>query len=149
MPLDSLAYPTLFLSAFGAATLLPLQSEAVLAGLLLNGTHPAWALLVVATFGNVLGSVVNWGLGRYLERWRGRRWFPVPAAQLGKAQAHYHRYGRWSLLLSWVPVIGDPLTVVAGVMREPLWSFVLIVTIAKAGRYLVLAGITLGVVGQR
>ena len=143
----SVAYLALFLSAFGAATLLPMQSEAVLVGLLLNGAHPAWALLVVATFGNVLGSMVNWVLGRYLEHWRERRWFPVRPKQLDKAQAHYHRYGRWSLLLSWVPIIGDPLTMVAGVMREPLWSFVLIVTVAKAGRYLVLAGITLGVPG--
>ncbi len=143
----SVAYLALFLSAFGAATLLPMQSEAVLVGLLLNGAHPAWSLLVVATFGNVLGSMVNWVLGRYLEHWRERRWFPVRPKQLDKAQAHYHRYGRWSLLLSWVPIIGDPLTMVAGVMREPLWSFVLIVTVAKAGRYLVLAGITLGVPG--
>ncbi len=143
----SAAYLGLFVSAFGAATLLPLQSEAVLVGLLLNGAHPAWALIAVATAGNVLGSIVNWVLGRYLERWRERRWFPVRPEQLHKAQANYHRYGRWSLLLSWVPIIGDPLTVVAGVMREPLWSFVLIVTIAKAGRYLALAAITLGMIG--
>ena len=141
------AYSALFLSAFGAATLLPLQSEAVLVGLLLKGAYPPWALLLVATFGNVLGSVVNWVLGRYLERWRERRWFPVSPEQLDKAQTHYHRYGRWSLLLSWMPIIGDPLTVVAGVMREPLWSFVCIVTVAKAGRYLVLAGIAQGMVG--
>lgn len=141
----SVAYLGLFLSAFGAATLLPLQSEAVLVGLLLNGAHPPWALLTVAICGNVMGSVVNWLLGRYLERWRGRSWFPLSPEQLDKAQANYHRYGRWSLLLSWVPVIGDPLTVIAGVLREPLWSFVLIVSVAKAGRYLVLAGITMGV----
>lgn len=143
----SAAYVGLFLSAFGAATLLPLQSEAVLVGLLLKGAHPSWTLLAVATLGNVLGSVVNWVLGRYLEHWRDRRWFPVRPEQLDKAQANYHRYGRWSLLLSWMPIVGDPLTVIAGVMREPLWSFVLIVTIAKAGRYLVLAAITLGILG--
>ncbi|HRP98429.1 MAG TPA: YqaA family protein [Rhodocyclaceae bacterium] len=143
----SAAYLGLFLSAFGAATLLPLQSEAVLVGLLIHGAHPVWALFAVATVGNVLGSVVNWLLGRYLEHFRTRRWFPVRGRQLDKAQAHYHRFGRWSLLLSWMPFIGDPLTVVAGVMREPLWSFVLIVTVAKAGRYLVLVGVTLGVIG--
>lgn len=141
------AYPSLFLSAFGAATFLPLQSEALLVGLLINGAHPPWALILVATCGNVLGSVVNWLLGRYLEHWRGRRWFPLSQAQLDKAQASYHRYGRWSLLLSWMPLIGDPLTAVAGIMREPLWSFVLIVSIAKAGRYLVVAGITTGMLG--
>jgi len=143
----SAAYFGLFAAAFGAATLLPMQSEAVLVGLLILGEHPPWALVTVATAGNVLGSVVNWWLGRYVERWRDRPWFPVRRERLEKAQTNYHRYGRWSLLLSWMPIIGDPLTVVAGVMREPLWSFVLIVTIAKLGRYLVLTGVTLGMLG--
>ncbi|MGF6694440.1 membrane protein YqaA with SNARE-associated domain [Metapseudomonas resinovorans] len=138
------AYLGLFVSAFGAATLLPLQSEAVLVALLLGKTHPAWALVAVATAGNVLGSLVNWWLGRYLEHFHDRRWFPVKPAQLAKAQAFYHRYGRWSLLLAWVPLIGDPLTLVAGVMRESFWVFLALVTLAKAGRYLVLAALTLG-----
>nr|WP_100547232.1 MULTISPECIES: YqaA family protein [unclassified Pseudomonas] len=137
------AYPALFLSAFGAATLLPLQSEAVLVALLLAGQHPLWALLLVATLGNVLGSWVNWLLGRSIEHYRERRWFPVSPARLQQAQGWYARYGRWSLLLSWMPVIGDPLTLVAGVMRERLWIFIAIVTLAKAGRYAVLAALTL------
>ncbi|MHB8223170.1 MAG: YqaA family protein, partial [Desulfurivibrionaceae bacterium] len=70
-------------------------------------------------------------------------WFPVKEHNLEKARSSYHRYGRWSLLLSWAPIIGDPLTVVAGLMREPLWSFLLMVTLAKAGRYLVLAMLVL------
>ncbi|MBV6289214.1 YqaA family protein [Pseudomonas aegrilactucae] len=134
----------LFLSAFGAATLLPLQSEAVLVGLLLH-TPEAWLwLLLIATAGNVLGSIVNWLLGRGVEHLRDKRWFPFSAAQLEKAQQRYQRYGQWSLLLSWMPVIGDPLTLIAGIMREPFWRFVLLVTLAKAGRYLVLAVLTLG-----
>lgn len=137
------AYLGLFFAAFGAATILPLQSEAVLVGLLVLGEQPAWALIAVATTGNVLGSLVNWILGRYIEHWRDRRWFPLNEAQLARAQRGYHRYGRWSLLLSWVPIIGDPLTVVAGIMREPLHSFLPIVLVAKLGRYLVLAAITL------
>lgn len=137
------AYPALFLSALAAATLLPLQSEAVLVVLLLGGAHTTWVLLAVATFGNVVGSWINWLLGRSLEHYRQRRWFPVSEARLQQAQAWYARYGRWSLLLSWMPVIGDPLTLVAGVMREPLWRFLLIVTVAKAARYAVLAAITL------
>lgn len=137
-------YFGLFLAALAAATLLPAQSEAVLVGLLLSESFSPWMLLGVATFGNVLGSLANWLIGRYIERLRGKRWFPVNEQQLDKAQRAYHRYGRWSLLLSWVPIIGDPLTVVAGTMREPLWSFLLLVTLAKGSRYLLLAGITLG-----
>ncbi len=139
-----MALATLFLTAFGAATLLPLQSEAVLAGLLVQGENPVTVLLAVATVGNVLGAIVNWWLGRYIERWRDQRWFPVSGATLDRAQARYHRYGRWSLLLSWAPVIGDPLTVVAGVMKESFWSFLILVTLAKAGRYLVLTAAVLG-----
>ena len=123
-------YLGLFFVAFGAATLLPLQSEAVLSGLIVLGDYPVATLVAVATCGNVLGSVVNWLLGRSIDRWRHKRWFPVGAAQLERAQQGYHRYGRWTLLLSWVPVIGDPLTVVAGVMREPLRSFLPLVIIA-------------------
>lgn len=142
--LDLSAYLGLFFAAFAAATLIPAQSEAVLAALLLGGSFSPWALLAVATLGNVLGSLVNWLLGRSIEHLRHKRWFPATDSQLVTAQRAYHRYGRWSLLLSWVPVIGDPLTVVAGVLREPLWSFLLLVTLAKGGRYLLLAWFTLG-----
>ncbi|TBV07708.1 hypothetical protein DNK34_07650 [Pseudomonas dryadis] len=145
--MDIYAYLGLFVAAFGAATLLPLQSEALLVALLLGAAQPIWALLLVASAGNVLGSLVNWWLGRYLERFRGRRWFPVSDKRLQQAQAWYGRYGRWSLLLSWLPVIGDPLTLVAGIMREPLWRFVLIVSLAKTTRYAVLAALTLGLAG--
>jgi membrane protein YqaA with SNARE-associated domain len=140
---DLAAYPALFLVALGAASLLPMQSEPVLVGLLLASDHPAWALVLVASLGNTLGSVVNYALGRLVERFRHRRWFPVGEAALDRAQAWYARWGFWSLLLSWAPIIGDPLTLVAGVMREPLWRFVLIVAIAKTGRYAALAWLTL------
>lgn len=137
----------LFLAAFAAATLFPFQSEALLAGLILQGEHSVVLLVAVATLGNVLGSLVNWWLGRFIERWQRRPWFRVSPERLAKARGHYHRYGRWSLLFSWMPVVGDPLTVVAGVMREPFWSFLLLVLLAKAGRYLVLTMLTLGVLG--
>ena len=139
-----IAYTGLFLSALIAATILPMQSEAVLTALLLGGTYPAVSLLLVATVGNVLGAVINWVLGRSLLRFQDRRWFPAGPQQLARAQGWYQRYGRWSLLGSWLPVVGDPLTVVAGVMREPLLPFVVLVTLAKGGRYLVLAALVLG-----
>jgi membrane protein YqaA with SNARE-associated domain len=138
------AYLGLFLSALGAATLLPLQSESVLVALLLSGAYSPWGLLAVASAGNILGSLLNWLLGRYLEHFRHKPWFPVSDARLQQAQRGYARYGRWSLLLSWVPIIGDPLTLVAGVMRERLWVFLLIVSLAKTARYAVLVGLTLG-----
>ncbi|MDP2016188.1 MAG: YqaA family protein [Hydrogenophaga sp.] len=138
------AYGGLFLSAFVAATLLPTASEAVLVALLLTNTYSVWLLLLVATVGNVLGAVVNWLLGRGIERYRDRPWFPVKPESLGRAQHWYRRHGKWTLLLSWLPVVGDPLTVVAGVMRESFGVFLVLVTMAKFGRYLVLAGVVLG-----
>lgn len=140
-------YLGLFFSAFAAATLLPLQSEAVLVGLLLSDQQAVWILLAIASTGNVLGSMVNWMLGRYLLRFRDRRWFPVSDKQLQKAESSYRRYGHWSLLLSWLPIVGDPLTVMAGVLREPLWRFMLLVGVAKISRYMVLAALTLGWAG--
>ncbi|NCB56868.1 MAG: DedA family protein [Gammaproteobacteria bacterium] len=136
-------YAGLFFVALLSASILPLQSEAVLVGLLLSETHPVWLLLAVASTGNVLGSLVNWYLGKYLQHFQHRRWFPVNPDQLDKASRWYQKYGKWSLLLSWVPIIGDPLTVIAGVLREPFVPFLLLVTVAKVSRYLVLAGITL------
>lgn len=137
-----MTYVGLFATAFLAATLLPAQSEALLVALLL-ADHPPWLLVLVATAGNVLGSTVNWWLGRGIERFRERRWFPVGPAALARAQRWYARVGKWSLLLSWVPVVGDPLTLVAGVMREPLAPFLLLVTLAKLGRYVALALVAL------
>lgn len=139
---DAVAYASLFLSALVAATILPMQSEAVLVGLLLADYSPL-LLITVASIGNVLGSAINWLLGRGIERFRDRPWFPASNAGLERAQSWYRRYGKWSLLLSWAPVIGDPLTVIAGVLREPFPVFLLLVAIAKTGRYLVLAAITL------
>ena len=139
-----LALSGLLTLAFLAATILPAQSEAALVGALLTGPYPWWALVGVASVGNVAGSVVNWLLGRSVERFRNRRWFPVSAAALSRAPDRYRRFGRWSLLLSWVPFIGDPLTLAAGLMREPLGSFITIVAVAKTARYLAVAGFATG-----
>lgn len=133
----------LFLSSFLAATLLPAQSELALAGLLSHDVAAPALLVGVATLGNTLGSLVNWLLGRWAHRLGERRWFPVKGEALRKAEAWYHRYGRWSLLLSWAPIIGDPLTLAAGLLREPLLPFLLLVGLAKLGRYLVIAWLVL------
>lgn len=139
---DIAVYAGLFLAALAAATILPMQSEALLVGLLL-GDYSPWLLVAVASTGNILGSVINWFLGRWIERFGDRPWFPASPRALERARRWYHRYGRWSLLASWVPVIGDPLTVIAGLMREPFAVFLMLVALAKCGRYLFLAAVTL------
>ncbi len=143
MLIDCSVYGGLFMAALLAATVVPMQSEALLVGLLLNGNYPAEGLLLAASLGNILGAALNWGLGRFIEQFRYRSWFPVSEPRLAWAQIWYQRYGKWSLLLSWMPVIGDPLTVIAGVMREPFHLFLLIVGTAKVLRYLVLIAATL------
>lgn len=140
-----MAYAGLFIAAFVAATLLPAQSEAVLVGLL-EARYVPWLLVTVASVGNVLGSLVNWYLGRGIDRYSDRPWFPVKPPALARATHWYRRYGRWSLLLSWLPIVGDPLTLVAGVMRERLGVFVTLVAIAKTGRYVALTAATLAYV---
>jgi membrane protein YqaA with SNARE-associated domain len=141
---DLAVYAGLFAVAFVAATILPAQSEAALVGLIVADARPVALLVAAASLGNTLGAVVNWALGRGVERFSDRRWFPVGRSQLDRATGWYHRWGRWSLLFSWAPIVGDALTVAAGVLREPFWSFLLLVAIAKTGRYLVLAAATLG-----
>ncbi|MEC9266137.1 YqaA family protein [Pacificispira sp.] len=136
-------YGGLFLLSFLAATIFPAQSEVGLAALILSQDYRLVLLIAVASAGNTLGSVVNWTLGRGVERFRDKRWFPVKPDQLNRAIAWYRKYGRWSLLMSWAPFIGDPLTVVAGILREPILSFVLLVAIAKTVRYIVVAALTL------
>lgn len=137
------AYGGLFLSALIAATILPAQSEVVLVTLLLSGDWSVWGLLAVASAGNILGSVINYALGRSADAFRDRRWFPASPEALRRARSWYGKYGHWSLLLSWAPILGDPITVAAGLLREPLWRFVLLVTVAKVGRYAVLTALTL------
>jgi membrane protein YqaA with SNARE-associated domain len=136
----------LFFAAFLAASIFPAQSETFLVTLLLADNHPVWVLFTAATVGNVLGSVLNWLIGRFLKQFSDRRWFPVSPQKFEKAAGWYHRWGYWSLLASWVPIIGDPLTLVAGALREPFWRFALIVTLAKGGRYLVLILATLSLI---
>lgn len=133
---DLLELSGLFLTALLAATVLPAQSEFLLAGLHLTGRHDRFVLVAVATAGNVLGSVINWVLGRYLIHFQNRRWFPIKSRALEKATRVYQRWGVWTLLLAWTPIIGDPLTLVAGIFRTRLRVFVPLVTAGKLARYL-------------
>ncbi|MFH1805392.1 MAG: YqaA family protein [Pseudomonadota bacterium] len=137
----------LFFSAFTSATILPGTSEAALAALVATGEHAVWLLVAVATTGNVLGSLVNWGLGLWIEHFRHKRWFPVSAAQYERAERWFNRYGLWALLFAWLPVIGDPLTLVAGALRVKFWPFVVLVTLGKAARYAMISGATIWISG--
>lgn len=131
----------LFLSALLAATILPMQSEIVLVGLDAKGDHSTAILLLVASVGNVLGSLINWLLGRYVMHFKDCKWFPVNAKNLKKAEAMYQKYGVWTLLLAWLPFIGDPLTIVAGMFKTNLWIFTVLVTLGKTTRYAVILAI--------
>jgi membrane protein YqaA with SNARE-associated domain len=122
---------SIFISVLLSATLLPMQSEIVLSTFLLQKPHQMLILIIVASIGNTLGSLVNWWLGLNILKFRQHRYFPITEKKLEKAQKFYQRYGYCSLLMSWVPVVGDPLTLIAGVMREPLWRFMCIVLLAK------------------
>lgn len=117
---------------------MPVQSEFVLAALRASSEHSAYLLLCVVTAGNVLGAVVNWFLGRYLVHFKDRKWFPIKEKSLNKATHFYQKWGVWSLLLAWMPIIGDPLTMIAGMFRVNLPIFLLLVTIGKAARYIVI-----------
>lgn len=140
---DLAVYGGLGTSAFLAATLLPGSSEVLLTSLAITGSGDPALLLGVATIGNVMGSLANWFCGRFLSRFRNRPWFPVLPRRYEQAVAWYARYGRWSLLFAWVPIIGDPLTVVAGALSVPLGPFLVLVTIGKFTRYGVVLAIAL------
>jgi membrane protein YqaA with SNARE-associated domain len=139
-------YGVLFGVSFLAATILPAQSEIGLAALIISDDYSLSVLIAVASLANTLGAVVNWAIGRGVDKLHDKKWFPATPRQLEKATTWYHKYGRWSLLMSWAPFIGDPLTLAAGVLREPFLSFLVIVAIAKTVRYLVVAAITLGLI---
>ncbi|HBC55860.1 MAG TPA: hypothetical protein DCZ03_01725 [Gammaproteobacteria bacterium] len=142
--LTELGYFGLFISAFLAATILPMSSEIVLSSLLLNQFSPKH-LIVVATFGNVLGSLTNYGLGYWASLSLIKKWLNMSEKEFLQAEQRFKKYGLFSLLFAWVPIIGDPLTVVAGVLRLPLLWFVLLVTLGKLSRYILVYHLTLQV----
>lgn len=139
--LAELGYAGLFIAAFLAATILPLGSEWLLVSLLLSGLPPL-NLVMVATTANVLGSLTNYALGYWASQGVIQRWLGMSEAEFVLAERRFAKYGLLSLCFAWVPLIGDPLTVVAGVLRIPLLWFLLLVSAGKALRYLALVYVT-------
>lgn len=134
----------LFVAAFLAATILPLSSEIVLSALLLNGLSPV-PLLITATAGNVLGSLANYGLGFWANRAVIKKWSGMSEDDFERAERRFAKYGTISLFFAWVPVVGDPLTVIAGVLRVQLRWFLVLVTAGKFLRYVLVSFMALRV----
>ncbi|MGH1470767.1 MAG: YqaA family protein [Cellvibrionaceae bacterium] len=106
--------------------------------LLNQGEHSHLVIGLVATLGNTLGAVFNWGLGRYLLHFQQKKWFPFSQEKLVSSQVWFQRYGQWSLLFSWLPMVGDAFTFIAGTMRVKLITLIVLCGIGKGLRYAVL-----------
>ena len=131
-------YLSLFSISFLAATVLPVSSELTLAGLISTSNYDNLLLLVVASFGNVLGSVFNWSLGFYSRNLSTKKWFPFKETQIERSSKWFSKFGKWSLLFAWAPIVGDPLTFVAGLLRVRFLDFIILVAIGKVSRYLII-----------
>lgn len=131
-------YLGLFLASFLAATILPFSSEVVLGYLLSHDFNP-YVTVFVATMGNVLGSVVNYGLGLLGSKILLNKLLGISTMQISKAENRFKKYGIFSLLFAWVPVIGDPLTVAAGILKVNFVLFLFLVTMGKFLRYVFVA----------
>ena len=130
-------YLSLFSISFLAATVLPFSSELTLAGLISTSNYDNLLLLFVASFGNVLGSVFNWSLGFYSRNLSTKKWFPFKKTQIERSSKWFSKFGKWSLLFAWVPIVGDPLTFVAGLLKVRFLDFIILVAIGKVSRYLI------------
>tara|TARA_B100000965_G_scaffold255754_1_gene215384 strand:- start:1926 stop:2360 length:435 start_codon:yes stop_codon:yes gene_type:complete len=131
-------YISLFTVAFMVATIVPFGSEMYFATLLSFNKYNNLLLLIAASTGNVLGSVFNWVCGYYVNYFIKKPWFPIKKEKIKKGTEIFNKYGKWSLLLSWAPFIGDPITFVAGTLRFSLIPFLILVSIGKVGRYLII-----------
>ncbi|MDB0032115.1 DedA family protein [Alphaproteobacteria bacterium] len=129
------SYFQLSLISFLAATILPFSSEVVLTTMYLSNSFETYFLLIFASIGNIMGSITNWYLGKKITLFQNRKWFPVSVEQLESSREYFQKYGLWSLLLAWVPIIGDPLTLLAGVLKVRFGIFFLLVSISKISRY--------------
>ena len=133
--------PALFLLSFLAATVIPLGSEWLLVALLLHG-HEAVPVVAVATIGNFLGACTTYGIGYLGSNFVVQKVLRISGRETSKAMTTYTRYGSWSLLLSWVPIIGDPLCLVAGSLKLSPLIFSFLVFSGKLARYALLAQLT-------
>ena len=131
-------YLSLFVVSFMVATIIPFGSEIYFASLLAMDNNNSLLLLIAAATGNILGSVINWICGYYAAYFIQKKWFPINQTQIDKAANFFLKYGKWSLLLAWAPFIGDPLTFVAGTLRYSFLPFLLLVSVGKIARYLVI-----------
>ena len=131
-------YLSLFFISFLAATILPFSSELTLAGLISTSNYDNLLLLIFASFGNVLGSVFNWSLGFYSRNLTTKKWFPFKETQIERSSKWFSKFGKWSLLFAWIPIVGDPLTFVAGLLRVRFLDFIILVAIGKVSRYLII-----------
>ena len=129
-------YFSLFTISLLAATILPFSSELTLAGLIATSNYNNLLLLILASSGNVLGSVVNWALGFYSRNVTTKKWFPFKETQIERSSQWFKKFGKWSLLFAWFPIIGDPLTLVAGLLKVRFVDFIILVAIGKVSRYL-------------
>ena len=120
------------------ATLVPFGSEMYFATLLSLNKYNNLLLLIAVSTGNILGSVFNWVCGYYVNYFIKKPWFPIKKEKIKKGTEIFNKYGKWSLLLSWAPFIGDPITFVAGTLRFSLIPFLILVSIGKVGRYLII-----------
>ena len=139
-------YPSLFFMSFMASTLLPLGSEWLLVTMLVAGYDPA-AAVATATVGNYLGAVATYLIGIYGGSWLIGKVLRVSPEQQDRARNYYQRFGVYSLLFSWLPVVGDPLCLMGGVLRVNFGLFSLLVAAGKLARYVVTALVTLTAAG--
>lgn len=138
-------YVILFLSSFTSSTILPGNSELTLTAFISQREFETLYLIIVASIGNVLGSIVNWYLGRYFIKFKNKKWFPFNEKKMNNSSKWFLKYGKWSLLLSWLPFVGDGLTLIAGVLKVPLFEFIVLVTIAKVVRYVFVASMAVSI----
>lgn len=139
--IDQHGLVALFFLGFIAATLVPLGSEWLLVLLLTRGHDPALTVAVAAV-GNTLGALTTWGVGWYGGTWLIERVLRIDGPSRLRAERFYQQYGLWSLLLAWLPILGDPLCLIGGLLRVRLWPFTLLVATGKLGRYALVALLT-------